>query len=58
MSDIYTAETIPCSTDANTLPPERAIDAQVVLIPRDSDWSGFSLEMAAILSEWELDGRH
>ena len=55
MSDIYTAETIPCSMNAITLPPERAIDAQVVLIPRDSDWSGFSLEMAAILSELEAE---
>lgn len=45
----YTAETIPCSMDAVTVPPER-VNVEVV-VPRDSEWSGFSDEMAEILRE-------
>ena len=45
----HTADTIPCSVDSVTLAPESAeVD---VVVPRDSEWSGFSLQMAEILRE-------
>jgi hypothetical protein len=45
----HDVETIPCNFSAETLPPEST--EQSVSIPRDSEWAGFSLEMASILAE-------
>ena len=48
-TNVHTADTIPYHLDSVTLAPESAeVD---VVVPRDSEWSGFSREMAEILQE-------
>jgi hypothetical protein len=44
-------DTIRCSPEEPTIPAQAPSCAAEPEVPRDSEWAGFSTEMAAILAE-------